>query len=75
MKAQGSLPSEDAALVLLFSLVGSREITLRRIDGGRKIVTVLSRHTAMAPIRTALPATLVVASLPRRPSTLPGADP
>src|SRR5713226_8992712 len=37
VKTQGSLPSEDAALVLLFSLVASGQIKLRRIDGWRKI--------------------------------------
>jgi len=48
VKTQGSLPSEDAALVLLFSLVASGQITLRRIDGWRKIATVLSQHPAVA---------------------------
>ncbi len=33
VKTQGSLPSEDAAVVLLFSLVTSGQIRLRRIDG------------------------------------------
>jgi transposase-like protein len=48
VKTQGSLPSEDAAPVLLFSLVASGQIKLRRIDGWRKIATVLSLHTAVA---------------------------
>ena len=48
MKTQGSLPSEDAAVVLLFSLVASGQITLRRIDGWRNIPTVLSQHTVVA---------------------------
>src|SRR5213594_904244 len=48
VKTQGSLPSEDAALILLFSLVVSGQITLRRIDGWRKIAAVLSRHTSVA---------------------------
>jgi len=48
VKTQGSLPSEDAALVLLFSLVASGQITLRRIEGWRKIATVLSQHPAVA---------------------------
>jgi transposase-like protein len=48
VKTQGSLPSEDAALVLLFGLVASRQIKLRRIDGWRKIAAVLSQHTAVA---------------------------
>jgi putative transposase len=45
IKTQGSLPSEDAAQVLLFSLVASGQIKLRRIDGRRKIVSVLRQHT------------------------------
>ena len=48
VKTQGSLPNEDAARVLLFSLVASGQIKLRRIDGWRKIATVLSQHTAVA---------------------------
>src|SRR5262245_30497163 len=46
-KTQGSLPGEDAALILLFSLVASGQIRLRRIDGWRKIAAVLSQHTAV----------------------------
>ena len=48
VKTQGSLPSEDAALILLFSLVASGQIKLRRTDGWRKITAVLSQHTAVA---------------------------
>jgi hypothetical protein len=48
VKTQGSLPGEDAAVVLLFSLVASGQIKLRRIDGWRKIAAVLSQHKAMA---------------------------
>jgi transposase-like protein len=44
VKTQGSLPSEDAALVLLFSLVASGQIKLRKIDGWRKIAAVLNPH-------------------------------
>ena len=36
VKTQGSLPSEDTALILLFSLVASGQIKLRRIDGWRR---------------------------------------
>jgi transposase-like protein len=43
VKTQGSLPNEDAALVLLFSLVARGQITLRRIDGWRKIPAVLKQ--------------------------------
>ena len=48
VKTQGSLPSDDAALVLLFSLVASGQIKLRRIDGWRKIAGVLSQRTSVA---------------------------
>ena len=39
---------EDAALVLLLSLVASGQIKLRKIDGWEKIGAVLNQHTAMA---------------------------
>ena len=48
VKTQGSLPNEDAALRLLFSLVVSGQIKLRRIDGWRKIAAVLSQRNPMA---------------------------
>ena len=48
MKTQGSLPSEDAALTLLFGLVVSGQIKLRRIDGWRKIAAVLNQHSVAA---------------------------
>jgi hypothetical protein len=48
VKTQGSLPSEDAALVLFFSLGASGPIRLRKIDGCRKIAAVLSQHTEVA---------------------------
>jgi transposase-like protein len=48
VKTQGSLPTENAALVLLFSLVASGQIKLRRIDGWRKIAGVLCQHTPVA---------------------------
>ncbi len=48
VKTQGALPSEDAALVLLFSLVASGQIKLRRIDGWRNIAAVVSQHPAVA---------------------------
>jgi transposase-like protein len=48
VKTQGSLPSEDAALVLLVGLVASGQIKLRRIDGWRKIPAVLRQHMEIA---------------------------
>ena len=48
VKTQGSLPSEQAALVLLLSLVASGQIRLRRIDGWKKIAAILRQHTLVA---------------------------
>jgi putative transposase len=48
VKTQDSLPTEDAALVLLFSLVASGQIKLCKIDGWQKIAAVLSERTAVA---------------------------
>jgi putative transposase len=48
VKTQGSLPNEDAALVLLFSLLASGQIKLPKIDGWQRIAAVLSQHTAVA---------------------------
>jgi transposase-like protein len=41
VKTQGSLPTEDAALVLLFGLVVSGQIRRRRLDGWRQVPAVL----------------------------------
>jgi hypothetical protein len=54
VKTQGSLPSEDAALTLLFSFVASGHIKLRRIDGWRKIAAMLS-HTEMVTCGSVMP--------------------
>jgi putative transposase len=48
VKTQGSLPTEDAAVVLLFSLIASGQIKLRRIDGWRKIGHVLVQRSVIA---------------------------
>ena len=48
MKTQGSLSNENAALILLFTLVASGQIKLRKIDGWQKIGAVLRQHTAVA---------------------------
>ena len=42
------LPNEDAALLLLFSLVAGAQIKLRRSDAWRKIATALRQHTLCA---------------------------
>jgi hypothetical protein len=44
LECQGSLPTEDAALILLFSLVASGPIKLRKIDGHATIATVISKR-------------------------------
>ena len=44
VKTQGSLPTEDAALVLLFGIVASGQIRLRRLDGWRQIPALLREH-------------------------------
>ena len=48
VKTQGSLPTEDAALILLFSLVVSGQIKLRKIDGHAKMAAVLSKRLRSA---------------------------
>jgi len=48
VKTQSSLPTEDSAVVLLFSLVASGQIRLRRVDGWQKIAIVLSQNTSVA---------------------------
>lgn len=42
------MPTEDTALVLLFSLVASGQIKLRRIDGRQNIDVVLNQHSPVA---------------------------
>ncbi len=44
VKTQGALPTEDAAVVLLFSLVASGQITLRKVDGWRQLATVIRQR-------------------------------
>jgi hypothetical protein len=45
---QGSLPTEDAALVLLFGLIVSGQIRLRRVDGWREIPAILRERRQAA---------------------------
>jgi putative transposase len=53
VKTQASLPTEDSALVLLFSLVASGQIRLRRIDGWEDIAHVLSQRARQMENRAA----------------------
>ena len=48
MRPACAVSSEDAAIVLLFSLVMNGQIKLRRIDGWQKIAAVLSPHAKVA---------------------------
>ena len=48
IKTQGAQPTEDAAVILLFSLVASGQIILRRIDGWQCIAAVLTQRTRVA---------------------------
>jgi transposase-like protein len=48
VKTQGSFPSEDCAVILLYSLVASGQINLRRLDGYEKIVDVLTKEDQAA---------------------------
>lgn len=53
VKTQASLPTEDAALVLLFSLVATGQVKLRRIDGWQDIARVLSQTVRQMETRAA----------------------
>lgn len=48
VKTQGSHPTEDAAVVLLFSLVASGQVRLRKLDGFEKIAAVISTRSRLA---------------------------
>jgi len=48
VKTQSSLPSEDSALVLLYGLVATGQIRLRKIDGYRKLAGVISEQMRRA---------------------------
>jgi putative transposase len=44
VKTQGALPTDDAAVTLLFSLVASGQIKLRKLDGWRRLATVIRQR-------------------------------
>ena len=48
VKTQGSLPGEDAALLLLYSLVATGQITLRKLDGHEKMAAVIRARVTSA---------------------------
>lgn len=48
VKTQGSLPGEDAALLLLYSLLATGQITLRKLDGHEKMAAVIRARVTSA---------------------------
>ena len=44
VKTQGALPTEDSALVLLFGLIATGQITLRKLDGYKHLAAVLRQR-------------------------------
>jgi putative transposase len=44
VKTQGSLPTEDSALILLFGLVATGQITLRKLDGYTHLGAVIRQR-------------------------------
>ncbi len=48
VKTQGSFPTEDAAVVLLYSLVASGQIKLRKIDGHEGVRAMMTKNVALA---------------------------
>jgi putative transposase len=48
VKTQGASPTEEAAVMLLFGLVVSGQITLRKLDGWRTMATVLRQRMGSA---------------------------
>src|SRR5437879_2179462 len=48
VKTQGSLPSEDSALILLFSLVATGQIKLRKLDGYKRLAGVINAQLRKA---------------------------
>jgi len=44
VKTQGALPTEDSALILLFGLVATGQITLRKLDGYKQLAAVIRQR-------------------------------
>jgi transposase-like protein len=47
-KTQGSFPSEDAAITLLFGLIAFRQIDLRKITGHQHVNDIIDNHPLIA---------------------------
>lgn len=54
MKTQGALPTDDAAVSLLFSLVASGQITLHKLDGWRRLAAVIRQPGDLSVFPTRL---------------------
>jgi transposase-like protein len=48
VKTQASLPNEQAVLILLWGLMASGQLRLRRIDGWQRISTVMAERLRQA---------------------------
>src|SRR5713101_7630611 len=48
VKTQGALPTEDSALILLFGLVATGQITLRKLDGYTQLAAVIRQRMRAA---------------------------
>lgn len=55
VKTQGSLPNAQAAELLLFGLLISEQIRMRRIDGWRDLIEVAQEHSARSETVAAQP--------------------
>ena len=44
VKTQGALPTEDSALILLFGLVATGQITFRKLDGYKQLAAVIRQR-------------------------------
>jgi transposase-like protein len=48
VKTQGALPTEDSALILLFGLMATGQITLRKLDGYTRLAAVIRQRMRSA---------------------------
>jgi putative transposase len=48
VKTQGSFPTEDSALVLLYSLVATGQVAMRKIDGAEHVRAMLDKTIVLA---------------------------
>jgi hypothetical protein len=77
VKTQGSLPSEDAVLALLFGLVATGQIVFRKLDGWQDMATALTSAAPKAEEGRLNPdaAGIAIAHLPQERELPPRAIP